>query len=50
MHGISHEGMMLSGVWSLIWHVLISVMHRVVGWARSVFASVCVLLIVSVCP
>ena len=42
MHGNSHEGVVLSDVQSLNSLASTSGKHRVVGWARSLFASVCV--------
>ena len=41
MHGSSQEGMVLSGVWSLVLHVLIRINHWVVGWANNVFDGAC---------
>ena len=45
MHGNTHDGMVLSGVRSLVLHMLIRLKHRVVGWANTVFASACISLI-----
>ena len=45
MHGSSHEGTVLSCVQSLMLSSLIRVTQRVVGWASSVFASVCTKLV-----
>ena len=45
MHESSHEGMVLSGVQSLMLPSLIRVKRWVVGWVGSVFASACVALL-----
>jgi hypothetical protein len=45
MHESSHEGMVLSSVRSLMLPAWIRVNKRVVGWAISVFASVCTTLL-----
>ena len=45
MNGSSHEGMVLSGVQPLMLPALIRVKQRVVGWASSVFANVCIALL-----
>ena len=45
MHGSSHEGMVLSAVWSLMLLALIRIKQWVVGWASSVFANACILLL-----
>ena len=50
MHGSNHEGMVLSGVRSLMLPVLIRVKQQVMGWTSSVFASKCIFFIVSGCP
>ena len=44
MHGSTHKGMVLSGVRSLVLHMLVRLKHWVVGWANNVFASVCISL------
>ena len=45
MHGSSHEGVVLYGMWSFKLLALIMVKQRVVEWASSVFASVCIALL-----
>lgn len=45
MHGISHEGVVLYGVWSLNLLALISVEQHVMGWANRVHANACVALL-----
>ena len=42
VHGMSHDGMVLSGVWSLRVHILISVKQCLVGCALRVLANACV--------
>lgn len=42
---MSHEGMVLSGDWSLRMPALIGVKQRVAGCALSVLTSVCVVLL-----
>ena len=52
MYGNSHEGVVFSDVRSLNSLAFMSGKHRVVGWARSLLASVCVcvvLLCLQVC-
>ena len=45
MHGNSHKGMVLSGVWSLMFMAFIRMRQRIVGWASSVFVSACTTLL-----
>ena len=45
MHGSSHEGMVLSGVRSLMLPTSIRVKQQVVGWASSVFATMHIALL-----
>ena len=45
MHESNHEGMVLSGVRSIMLLTLIGVKQWVVGWASSAFASACTTLL-----
>lgn len=45
MHGISHEGVVLCGVWSPNLLALISVKQHVMGWANRVHANVYVAML-----